>query len=149
MKEESLELVEIVEEAFSHFEYGTEVLTYPDDGQCGDMTVEEIELGRATIAYLGTRLLLMSRMQQSGAYESNAGWVAMRKFQAEIYRELADMLGIKGAEKDRVAEVKRLYSVSSGRQNEDEDYCGKIDGFMQDFEEKYGLMTENLPVIFI
>ena len=149
MEDSRLELVEIVEEALSYFDYGSEVLTYTEDGNCGDMTPEDIELGRATIAYTGMQLLLQERMQKSGAHESDGGWVAMRKFQSEIYSELASMLGISGTTQGCIDEVKRLYGISSDKWNEDEEYRDNVAYFMSKFEEMYELEPENLPVTFI
>ena len=149
MEDSRLELVEIVEEALSYFDYGSEVLTYTEDGNCGDMTVEEIELGRATIAYTGMQLLLLERMQRSGASESDGGWVAMRKFQSEIYSELATMLGISGTTQGCIDEVKRLYRVSSDKWNKDEEYRDNVAYFMSKFEEKYELEPEDIHITFI
>lgn len=149
MEERELELVEIVEEVMSSFEYGPEILTYPDDGDMGDMTTEQIELGKATIAYLAMRLLPVDRMKRSGAYKSNAGWVAMRKYEAEVFRELADFFGIEGDIDAKAKEVKRLYNTSSIAQDQDEAYREKVEWVIQSFEEKYELDPKALHIIFV
>ncbi len=131
-------------------DFSPEVLVLEEsDGFHCDMTPEESELARASIAFLGHRLLLTYRMKRSGAYRSNGGWVAMRHFQSEIDKEIAQALGIRGAERDRIAEVRRLYKVARKAVDEDETYRKRVYGIMEDFENDYDLDAGRLGIVFI
>ena len=150
MTECELTLDEIIEDAMTYLDFGPEVMTCAEpDGFFCDMEPEELELARASIVYLGFRLLLTHRMERSSAYESPGGGVAMSHYSTEIRKDLARVLGIQGSEYDRIAEVKRLYKVASEAREENEEYQGKIDGIMQDYEEEYELDANSLGIVFI
>ena len=145
-----LTLDEIIEEAMTHLDFGPEVMICLEpDGFFCDMKPEELELARASIVFLGYRLLLMYRLKRSNARESSGGWVAYRHFRFEIYKEIAGVLEICGTEDERIDEVRRLYKVASSAEDEDEAYREKIHGIMEDFEERYGLDAENIGIVFI
>ena len=149
MDERGLTLEEIIDDAMTLLGFGPEVMVLAEpDGFCCDMEPEEFELARASIAYLGYRLLLMHRMKRADPPRS-AGWVAMNHCRSEIYKELADALGIRGPEDDRINEVRRLYKVASKKWDENEGYRDRIESIMQDFEENYGLEAKSLGIIFI
>lgn len=149
MEERELTLGEIIDDAMTFLDFGPEVmmLAEPDGFYC-DMEPEEFELARASITYLGYRLLLMHRMKRADPPRS-AGWVAMNHYRSEIYMELADALGIRGPQDDRINEVRRLYKVASRKWDEDEGYRDRIESIMQDFEEDYGLNEGSLGIVLI
>ncbi len=145
-----LTIDEIIEDAMMVFGFGPEVLMCVEpDGHFCDMEPDELELARGTIVYLSFRLLLMERMKHGEASGGPSGWVAARRFQFEIWEETSRVLCARGTESERIDEMKRLYSVSSDVQNEDETYREKVDSVMQDFEERYGLDPESLGILFI
>ena len=145
-----LTIDEIIEDAMMVFDFGPEVLTCAEpDGHFCDMEPDELELARGTIVYISFRLLLMDSIKYSEASGGPSGWVAARRFQFEIWEEISRVLGARGTERERIDEMKRLYSVSSDAQNEDEAYRDKVDNVMRDFEERYGLDPESLGILFI
>ena len=149
-KERELDLGEIIEQAMDWLDFGPEVMTCCEpDGYFCDMEPEELELARGSIAYLGYRLLLMYRMKRSNAYKSPGGGVAFTHYNSEIRKDIASVLGIRGSEYDRIAEVKRLYKIADKAWDEDEKYRDKLDSIMQDFEERYDLDPKSLGIIFV
>lgn len=149
MEERELELGEIIEDAMTFLDFGPEALTCCEpDGCFCDMEPEELELARASIAYMGYQLLLEYRMKKSNAHQSAGGWVAKRHFESEIRREIASVLGIRGTFDERNREVKRLYAIAR-KAEENGDYNISLDGIIQDIEEKYDLDAESLGIVFI
>ena len=149
MKHRELTIGEILEDAMMYLDFGPEVMTLAEpDGYYCDMEPSAFELARASIAYLSYRLLLPYRMKQ--ANQANPGsWVAMRRYQDEVYEEIASVLSVSGTRASCIDEVRRLYKVASKTRDEDEAYRNKIDGIVQDFEENYELDPKNLGITFI
>ena len=148
--ERELTIGEIIDDAITFLGIEAEALS-PDepDGHHCDMTPEEHELSRATIAYMGYRLLLTYRMKRSNAHRSAGGGVAMSHHSREIRQEIADALGISGPSADRENEVKRLYKIASKAEDEDEEYRKRVWNVMEGFIEDYDLDASNLGIVFI
>ena len=141
---------EIIDDAMTFLDFGPEVFTLPEpDGFSCDMKPDEFELARASVAYMGYRLLLMYRMKKSDAYRSPGGGVAMNHYSNEIRQEIADALGISGPSSSREDEVKRLYKIASKTEDEDEAYRRKIGSIMEGFMEDYDLDPNNIGIVFI
>ena len=145
-----LTLGEIIDDAMTYLDFGPEVFALPGpDGFSCDMEPEEFELARASVAYMGYRLLLMYRMKRSSAYRSPGGGVAMSHYSYEILQEIADALGISGPSRSREDEVKRLYKVAGKAEDEDEEYRRKIGSIMEGLMEDYDLDPSSLGIVFI
>ena len=145
-----LKLDEIIEDAMTFLDFGPEVMTCTEpEGYFCDMEPEELELARASIVYLGYRLLLMYRIKHGSVIGNPGGWVGVRHYESEIRKDIARTLGIRGAEHDRIVEVKRLYKVASKAEDEDEAYSEKLRGILEDFEERYDLDPANLGILFV
>ena len=148
--ERKLTIDEIIDNAMTFLDIEAEALSpeEPDGFHC-DMTPEEHELARATIAYMGFRLLLMYHVKHGNVIGNPGGWVGVRHYESEIRKEIADALGINGPSSARVEEVKRLYKVASKREDEDEEYRKRVWGVMEGFMEDYDLDASNLGIVFI
>lgn len=145
-----LKLDEIIEDAMTFLDFGPEAMTCAEpDGYFCDVEPEELELARASIVYLGYRLLLMYRIKHGNVIGNPGGWVGVRHYESEIRKDIARTLGIRGAEHNRIEEVKRLYKVASKAEDEDEEYSEKLRGILEDFEERYELDPANLGILFI
>ena len=148
--ERELTIDEIVDGALTYLDIEVEALSpeEPDGFHC-DMTPEEHELARATIAYLSYQLLLTYRIERGNVRGNPGGWVGVRHYESETWKEIASALGIAGPEADRIDEVKRLYKVASKREDEDEDYRKRIWSVMEGFMEDYDLDANSLGIVFI
>ena len=148
--ESKLTIGEIVDSALTFLDFPAEVVSTDGlDGFHCDMKPEEFELARATIAYLGFRLLLMHRIKHGNVIGCSGGWVGVRHYESEIRKEIAAALGISGPSSARVDEVRRLYKLASKREDEDEAYSERVGSVMETFMEDYDLDPASLGVIFI
>ena len=149
-EERELTLGEIVEAAMDALDFGPEVMTCCEpDGCFCDMEPEALELARASIAYLAFQLLLMYRIKYGNVRGNPGGWVGVRHYESEIRKDIARVLGARGTQAERTDEVRRLYKVALKAWNEDESYRDKLAYIMQDFEEEYGLDSNELGIVFI
>ena len=145
-----LKLDEIIEDAMTFLDFGPEVMTCAEpDGYFCDMEPEKLELARASIVYLGYRLLLMFRIKNGNVIGNPGGWVGVRHYESEIRKDIARALGIRGAEHDRIDEVRRLYKAASEAEDKDEAYGEKLRGILESFEERYDLDPESLGILFV
>lgn len=150
-KERELAISEIAEDAMTFLDIEIEALEHPGgEGYPGDMTPEEVELGRAAIAYLSYRLLLMYRVKHGNVRGNPGGWVGARHYENEVRKEIAWLLGIHVDYGYKyVDEVKRLYKVACDAREADEGFAKRIDSIMEDFEERYDLDARSLGIVFI
>ncbi|MBQ9000375.1 MAG: hypothetical protein IJ087_00785 [Eggerthellaceae bacterium] len=148
--ERELTIDEIVEAAMDALGFGPEVMTCCEpDGCFCDMEPAELELARASIAYLAFQLLLMHRIKHGNVRGNPGGWVGVRHYESEIRKDIARVLDVRGTQAERTGEVRRLYKVASRAWNEDESYRDRLACIMQGFEEEYGLDSSELGIVFI
>ncbi|MBQ9001670.1 MAG: hypothetical protein IJ087_07445 [Eggerthellaceae bacterium] len=141
---------EIIDEAMTYLDIEAEALSPEEpDGFCCDMTSEEHELARATIAYMGYRLLMMDRIKHGDVIGNSGGWVGVRHYESETWKEIASALGIRGSEANRIDEAKRLYKVASKREDGNEGYRKKVWSVMEGFMEDYDLDANSLGIVFV
>lgn len=144
--ERALSVDEVVDYALTYLDYPLDVLD--PQGAGGDMAPADHELARATIAYMGYRLLLAAHVKAGGS-PGEAGWIAANSHRFEVRDEIAGALGVGGTGQGRRDEARRLYRVASEKWDADAAYRADVGWVMRELEEKHGLDASGPEIVFV